>query len=139
LAPRQEGWRRKRKSHPLFPKEWKHAIRDTWEDKLEALGGLPERTLERRRETFKSFYEEKKADWGFRLKVELSSVKDWNEDFKEWHPAVISRRKQQVAQWLQEREGKLEALTEPGVFSEQFPSGGRTTSSKDHPPSASDP
>jgi hypothetical protein len=51
-VPWQEGWRRRRKSHAGFPKEWKHRIPDEWDDKLEALKDLHTWTLERRRKAF---------------------------------------------------------------------------------------
>jgi hypothetical protein len=66
-APKQEGWRRTRKSHPGFPKEWKHAIRDSWEEKQEALKDLHIWTTERRRKDFEPYYQWTREDWSERF------------------------------------------------------------------------
>jgi hypothetical protein len=79
-APKQEGWRRKRKSHPFFPKKWKYAIRDTWEDKLDALKDLSSWTLERRRWAYDD-YAQRRQSWESRLSEALAEFKMHEEDF----------------------------------------------------------
>jgi hypothetical protein len=75
-APMQEVWRRKRKSHPGFPKEWKHVIRDSWEDRQDALKDLLNWTMGKRRKDFTAYYQQARQDWEERL---TSAIEDWAE------------------------------------------------------------
>jgi hypothetical protein len=112
-APTQDNWHNEEDSYQFFPEEWRQAINENWEARSEALSNLLDWTLERRRQTFKSFHEERKTACLKQLQLELSMLSDWAQDFQGWSTAVIKRRQREVAQWFKEREDKLEALTNP--------------------------
>jgi hypothetical protein len=111
-SPMQEGWRRKRKSHALFPKEWKHAIRDSWEDKLEALKNLHTWTLERRRKDFEPFYSQERRTWEVQFQGALFDYKVQEANFGSRSIECINASSRQIMHWNQVWQGKNAAELE---------------------------
>jgi hypothetical protein len=99
LAPKPEGWRRKRKSHPAFPKEWKHEIRDSWEDKSEALKNLHQWTMEKRRKDFEIFYARERKSWETQLMEELCIYMAKAKMFRNYSDADIKTAQTQIIRW----------------------------------------
>jgi DNA-binding TFAR19-related protein (PDSD5 family) len=109
-APRQECWRRRRKPE-AFPKDLRHEIRDSWEDKQDALGDLYHRSLEIRRSTFGSFYSDERSSWGERFKQELLAFEAQEKGFKDHDEKSIAYStdclKKQCHLWKENRDVEI--------------------------------
>jgi hypothetical protein len=122
FAPKPEGWRRKRKSHPAFPKEWKHAIRDSWGDEVEALKDLQTWTIERRRKDFGIFYSQERKSWETRLKEEISIHRAESDQFRNYMEESLKASRTQIFRWDRtwetERDKEIEQKREQGMLQE---------------------
>jgi hypothetical protein len=92
LAPKAE-------EDPWFTTEIKESIEEKWWENVDMLETLPERTIERRKETFDAFYAEERKAWEWQLASEMQTYRDQEQKYSKFTREGIESARKQFGSW----------------------------------------
>jgi hypothetical protein len=100
LVPVREGWHEEPDPYRLLPDDWLESIQESWEAVTPALEKLHQRSAEKRKATFESYYQLELQSWRERFTSELREFKKQDRRFNHLTPeSLLENRKK----WMDKR------------------------------------
>jgi hypothetical protein len=96
-APKPTTWHRD--DNPELTEEMWASIDQKWDKAWEVLDDLYERTIKKRREAFKPFYEEEWRIWGVQFRAELFEFKCQDAQYEDFSANTIRAFNKQMMHW----------------------------------------